>query len=836
MEKHIDFMDFRKIEKKWQTRWSKDKIFEVREDSKKKKYYNLEMYPYPSGKLHMGHVRNYVIGDTFARFKRMMGFNVLYPMGYDAFGLPAENAAIKSKIDPKEWTIKSIEAMRKQQNILGLSYDWGREIASFNTDYFKWNQWIFLKFLERGLAYKKKAPVNWCPSCNTVLANEQVSQGKCWRCHSEVELKELKQWFFKITEYADQLLEDFKELDWPENVKTMQENWIGKSEGVEEYWQVEGMDIKLATFTTWVHTTWGATFIIIAPEHPLIEELVKGTKYEKATKEFVKKVMHQKIEDRVNLEKEKDGFFTGRYAINHLTGWKMPIYIANFVIMEYGTGVVKGAPAHDQRDLEFARKYNIPVKLVIKPKDMDIDEENMKEAFTEEGVMINAGQFTGMDSQKARKAVGDYIVEQGNGKYVINYKLRDWLISRQRYWGTPIPVIYCGDCGIVSVPYEDLPVELPTDVEFTGKGNPLETSKKFVNIKCPKCKKNARRETDTMDTFVDSSWYFFRYCSPKYDKFPFDKKSVNYWMPVDQYIGGIEHAIMHLLYARFFTKALRDIGLHNFDEPFKKLLTQGMVLKDGFAMSKSRGNVVDPEEMINKFSVDSVRLFMLGLALPTKEFEWSDKGLDSYHKFLNKFIDQFERHNTKTNTRDKYILSKTHSVVENVEKDFEEFNFPNVIIKLKDVVDEIETYKNFIRKKVLKEVLELLVLLFSPIIPHVTEELWHKLGNKKFVSLEFWPKADKNKIDKNELELEQIFKKTQEDINHVIKLAGEKKNAYLYFVTDKELEYFKDVGDHLEKLFGFKKIGLYKVSDKKKYDPEGKALRAKYGKPAIYLE
>ncbi len=829
-------MDFKKIEKKWQTKWEKAKIFEANVNPKKKKFYNLEMYPYPSGKLHMGHVRNYVIGDAYARFKRMMGFNVLYPMGYDAFGLPAENAAIKSKIDPKEWTIKSIDAMKQQQKTLGLSYDWTREIASFNTNYFKWNQWIFLKFLEKGLAYKKKAPVNWCPSCNTVLANEQVSQGKCWRCHSDVELKELEQWFFKITEYADQLLEDFKELNWPENVKTMQENWIGKSEGVEEYWQVEGMDIKLATFTTWVHTTWGATFIIIAPEHPLIEELVKGTKYEKSTKEFVKMVMHQKIEDRVNLEKGKEGFFTGRYAINYLTGWKMPIYIANFVIMEYGTGVVKGAPAHDQRDLEFARKYNIPVKLVVKPKDRDIDEETMKEAFVEEGVMINAGQFTSMDSQKARKAIGDYIVGQGNGKYVTNYKLRDWLISRQRYWGTPIPVIYCGDCGIVPVPYEDLPVKLPTDVEFTGKGNPLETSKKFVNTKCPKCKKNVRRETDTMDTFVDSSWYFFRYCSPKYDKLPFDKKVVSYWMPVDQYIGGIEHAVMHLLYARFFTKALRDIGLHDFDEPFKKLLTQGMVLKDGFAMSKSRGNVVDPEEMINKFSVDSVRLFMLGLALPTKEFEWSDKGLDSYHKFLNKFIDQFERHNTKTNTRDRYILSKTHSVVESVERDFEEFNFPNVIIKLKDVVDEIETYKNFISKKVLKEVLELLILVFSPIIPHVTEELWHKLGNKKFVSLESWPKADKSKIDKNELELEQIFKKTQEDISHVIKLAGKNKNAYLYFVTDKELNYFKEALEYLRRMFTFKKIELYKVSDKNKYDPEGKSSKAKYGKPAIYLE
>ncbi|MBI4009618.1 MAG: leucine--tRNA ligase [Candidatus Aenigmarchaeota archaeon] len=829
-------MDFKKIEQKWQKKWEKAKIFEANVNPKKKKFYNLEMYPYPSGKLHMGHVRNYVIGDAYARFKRMMGFNVLYPMGYDAFGLPAENAAIKYKTRPEKWTIESIKAMKQQQKMLGLSYDWTREIASFNPNYFKWNQWIFLKFLERGLAYKKKAPVNWCPSCKTVLANEQVDKGQCWRCHSSVEMKELEQWFFKITEYADQLLEDMERLDWSENVKTMQRNWIGKSEGVEIFFPVEGMDVRIPTFTTRPDTIFSVTFLVLAPEHPLVERLIKGTKYHKEVQEFVLKAIGESTIDRLNEEKEKKGVFIGKYAVNPASKEKIPIWVANFAVMEYGTGAVM-CDAHDKRDFKFAKKYGLPLKVVIRPADkLDFDVDQLTEAYTENGTMINSNQFNGLKNVEALPKIAEWLVSNNNAKRITNYKLRDWLISRQRYWGTPIPVIYCNDCGIVPVPYEYLPVKLPTDVKFTGKGNPLETSKKFVATKCPKCKKNARRETDTMDTFVDSSWYFFRYCSPDYDELPFDKKIVSYWMPVDQYIGGIEHAIMHLLYARFFTKALRDIGLHEMDEPFNRLLTQGMVLKGGFAMSKSRGNVVDPEEMIKKFSADSVRLFMLGLALPAKEFEWSDKGLTSYHRTLNKFANQFKKHNPENNSRDKYILSRVHSAIGNIEKDFSEFNFPSVINELKEIVGEIETYRNSISERTLKEILGLLVLLFSPIIPHASEELWHELGNKKFVSLEYWPKADAKKIDKTAIELENIFKKTQEDLNHVLRLTGTKKNAYLYFVTDKEYEYFKEATNYLKNLFKFKKIELFKASDKNKYDPENKVSRAKYGKPAIYLE
>ncbi len=830
-------MDFKKIEQKWQKRWERGKIFEVKEYSKKKKFYNLEMYPYPSGKLHMGHVRNYVIGDAYARFKRMIGFNVLYPMGYDAFGLPAENAAIKFKTNPKEWTIRSIAAMKKQQKALGLSYDWTREIASFDPNYFKWNQWLFLKFFEQGLAYKKKAPVNWCPSCNTVLANEQVESGRCWRCNSLVGQKELEQWFFKITAYADQLLEDLKKLEnWPERVKVMQENWIGKSEGVEIFFPVKGMKITIPTFTTRPDTIFSVTFLVLAPEHPLVESLTKGTKYHKEVQEFANKAMTESTIDRLNEEKEKKGVFTGKYVINPASKEEIPIWVANFAVMEYGTGAVM-CDAHDKRDFKFAKKYGIPLKMVIRPADKpDFSIEQMADAYTEDGIMVNSGQFNGMTNTEALPEIAAWLVSNDNAKKITNYKLRDWLISRQRYWGTPIPIIYCKDCGIVPVLYEDLPVKLPTDVKFTGKGNPIETSKNFLKTKCPRCKKEARRETDTMDTFVDSSWYFFRYCRPDYDKSPFDKTAVSYWMPVDQYIGGIEHAILHLLYARFFTKALRDLGLHNIDEPFARLLTQGMILKGGFAMSKSRGNVIDPEEMMKKFSVDSVRLFILGIALPAKEFEWSDKGLSSFHRALKKFIRQFEKHNPKNNSRDKYISSRIYSTINNVLKYYEGFNFPSVINEFKDITNEIGAYKNFTSKKTMKEVLNLSVLLFSPIIPHIAEELWHKLGHKKFVSLEAWPKGDERRIDKNVLELENIFKKTQEDLNNVIKLAGKKENAYLYFVTDKEIDYFKDAINYMKNTFKFKKINMYKVSDKSKYDPENKASRAKYGKPAIFLE
>ncbi|MBI2650249.1 leucine--tRNA ligase [Candidatus Woesearchaeota archaeon] len=790
--------DFSEIAKKWQKKWEEKGIFKVKEDPKKRKFYCLEMYPYPSSTLHMGHLRNYSLGDALARYKRMQGFNVLYPMGYDAFGLPAENAAIKHGIDPEKWTFANMKTIRQQQKDMGFSYDWDREIASLYENYYKWNQWIFLKFYEKGLAYKKKAAVNWCESCSTSLANEQVIEGKCWRCHNDVTERFLEQWFFKITDYAEELLNDIEKLEhWPERVKTMQKNWIGKSHGVEEFWQIDGMDLRLATFTTWPHTTWGATFIIIAPEHPIIEKLVNGTKYEKGAKGFINEVKRQKLEDRANLEKVKEGFFTGRYAINHLTGWKMPIYIANFVIMEYGTGIVKGAPAHDQRDLEFARKYKLPVKIVVKPKDRELKVENMKEAFIEDGVMVNAGKFTGMGSVEAAEAIADYIVKQGNGRYVINYKLRDWLISRQRYWGTPIPIIYCNKCGVVPVPYQSLPVKLPKPekCKFTGQGNPLETCREFVETKCPKCHGKAKRETDTMDTFVDSSWYFLRYCSSKYDKEPFDKEAAEYWMPVDQYIGGIEHAILHLLYARFFTKALRDLGLATVDEPFARLLTQGMVIKDGAKMSKSLGNVVDPAEISEKYGPDTARLFILFAALPEKELDWNDKGVNGSFRFLNRLYnlvndnlqDISHKHidEHKLNDKDKYVLSKMHLTIKNVTEHIENFEFSLAIGKIMEFVDVLQKYREK-SKEVFGEAVKNLILMLLPFTPHLSEELWHLIKAEGFASLQKWPSYDENKIDKRSESVAMLVENTRKDIIEILKLAKiEKPKKVALFVAER---------------------------------------------------
>ena len=625
-------MDLNKIARKWQKLWEDKRVFKVKESAGKNKYYVLEMFPYPTGYLHMGHVRNYSIGDAFARYKRMCGFNVLYPMGYDAFGLPAENAAIKQNADPKEWTKRNIDGQKNQQKMLGLSYDWDREIVTCDEKYYKWNQWIFLKFFEKGLAYKKKAFVNWCPRCETVLANEQVHDGKCWRCSSEVEQKELEQWFFRITKYADELLEDLKKLEhWPKRVKAMQENWIGRSYGVTLVFDVVDEDGKkidtIETFTTRVDTVYGITYLVLAAEHPKVIEWTKGTKYEKAVKEFIAKVKKQSIIERTAEGKEKNGVFIGKYFINPFTGEKCPLWVADYVLYEYGTGAVMAVPAHDQRDFEFAKKYNLPIKVVITPSAWELNAEKMTRAYVEDGIMVNSGEFNGMSNRDAMEDIADFAEKKGFGRRTVNYKLKDWLISRQRYWGTPIPVVYCSKCGIVPVDESELPVLLPGDVKFSGSGNPLETSESFKKCKCPKCGGSANRETDTMDTFVDSSWYFMRYCSPNYEELPFDKESVNYWMPVDQYIGGIEHACMHLIYARFFTKALRDLGLISFDEPFMRLLTQGMVTKDGAKMSKSLGNVVDPTNIIEKYGPDTARLFILFAASPEKELEWSDQGV-----------------------------------------------------------------------------------------------------------------------------------------------------------------------------------------------------------------
>src|SRR3989338_7447499 len=560
--------DFNEIARKWQKKWEEKQIFKVKEDKTKRKFYCLEMYPYPSERLHMGHLRNYSIGDALARYKRMQGFNVLYPMGYDAFGLPAENAAIKHGIDPEQWTFANMNTIRQQQKSMGFSYDWDREIASLYENYYKWNQWIFLKFYEKGLAYKKKAAVNWCPSCNTVLANEQVIGGKCWRCQNDVTETFLEQWFFKITDYAEELLNDIEKLEhWPERVKTMQKNWIGKSYGVEIFFKLKNENKILPTFTTRPDTIHSVTFIVVAPEHPLVLELVKNTKHEKEALETIKKIKQQTREERTTAGgKNKIGCFLGKYSINPSNNEEIPIYLANFVLMDYGTGIVM-ADAHDQRDFEFAKKYNIPLKFVISENGKYVDAVKAQQAFTENGILFDSGQFSGMKNMDAIEPISKWMEENNHGKRTVNFKLRDWLISRQRYWGTPIPIIYCNKCGIAPVPYNELPVRLPKPekCKFTGQGNPLETCKEFIETKCPKCNEKAKRETDTMDTFVDSSWYFLRYCSPKYGESPFDKEKAEYWMPVDQYIGGIEHAILHLLYARFFTKALRDLGLATVD-------------------------------------------------------------------------------------------------------------------------------------------------------------------------------------------------------------------------------------------------------------------------------
>ncbi len=799
--------DFNEIAKKWQRKWEEREIFKVKEDSKKKKFYCLEMFPYPSNRLHMGHLRNYSIGDALARYKRMNGFNVLYPMGYDAFGLPAENAAIQHGVAPDKWTLSNVETIRQQQKDMGFSYDWSREVITCKEDYYKWNQWIFLKFYEKGLAYKKKAAVNWCPSCNTVLANEQVEEGKCWRCHNEVTETFLEQWFFRITDYAEELLNDIEKLEhWPERVKTMQKNWIGKSYGVEEYWKVDKMDLKLATFTTWPHTTYGATFMVIAPEHPIIEKLVKGTDYEKGAKEFISEVLREKKTDRKIVEKEKKGFFIGRYVINHLTGWKMPLYIANFAIMDYGTGIVKCCPTHDQRDFEFAKKYNLPLKLVINPKGMDINVEEMEEPYVGEGVMVNADTFTGMDTVEAIKAISDYIVKQKNGRYVTNFKIRDWLISRQRYWGTPIPMVNCEKCGLVPIPYESLPVKLPPagKCSFTGKGNPLETCDEFVHIKCPKCKGKAKRDTDTMDTFVDSSWYFLRYCSPKHEKSPFDKEAAEYWMPVDQYIGGIEHAILHLLYARIFTKALRDLGMATVDEPFARLLTQGMVIKDGAKMSKSIGNVVDPADISNKYGPDTARLFILFAALPEKELDWSDKGVNGSFRFLNKVYnlindnleDISSKHcdEHKLNDKDKYVLSKMHLTIKNVTEHIEKFEFSLAIGKIMEYVDVLQKYKER-NKEAFGLAVKNLALLMLPFTPHSSEELWHLMKGDGFASLHEWPSYDENKIDKRAEAIEEFAVQTRKDIIEILRLTKTERPRKITLFAAEKWKY-----DFMEKL------------------------------------
>lgn len=730
------FYDFKKIEDKWQKSWDKKMAFSASSCAEKKKYYILEMFPYPSGKIHMGHVRNYTIGDVAARFKMLQGYNVMHPMGFDAFGQPAENAAIKNKTKPQAWTHKCIQEMEVELKKMGFSYDWDRDISTCESDYYKWNQWIFLKMFERGLAYRKASGVNWCPSCLTTLANEEVVEGGCWRCHTKVEQKDLEQWYLKITEYKEKLLEDLKELkNWPERVLAMQANWIGKSQGVEIYFKLQDSDEVIPVFTTRPDTIFGATYIVLAPEHQIVKELIRGRPQEKDALEFINKVAKESKVTRLASDLKKEGIFTGAFAINPVNNKVVPIWIADYVLMEYGTGAIMAVPTHDQRDFLFAKEHGLPMKIVIQPvgrQQLTID--TMIEAYEDDGLQADSGEFNGIPNQEAKEKIAEWMEKKGFGKIKTNWRLRDWLISRQRYWGTPIPIIYCPKCGVIPVPYEDLPVELPKDAPFTGEGgSPLGKVKKFVEAKCPKCGIKARRETDTMATFFDSSWYFLRFCSPRSKQAPFDKKEAAYWMPVDQYIGGIEHAILHLLYSRFFTKFFQDLKIIDFSEPFNKLLTQGMVLKDGEVMSKSKGNIVDPDSMIKKYGADSLRLFILFAAPPETELEWDDRGLDGAYKFLNRV---WRIHENLRSEVDQEVLKSLHKTIKKVTADFSEFKFNTAIASLMELTNVIYQLGAD------KEVFSKLVIMLSPIAPHFAEELWLSLGNKESIFKAEWPAYD----------------------------------------------------------------------------------------------
>jgi len=828
-------INFQSVEKKWRQAWEDKKIFCVSEKSKKKKFYNLEMFPYPSGEgIHMGHTRNYSIGDCIARFKRLQGFNVLYPMGFDAFGLPAENAAIKHGLNPEEWTLKSIENIKRQMRAMGWSYDWTRTLATCLPEYYRWNQWIFLQMFKRGLAYKKKSPVNFCPSCKTVLANEQVIDGKCWRCKNQIEIRDLEQWFFKITDYAEELLKDIEKLEgWPERVRQMQRNWIGKSEGTMAKFKLKNSEEYLDVFTTRIDTLFSVTFLVMAPEHPKAVQFVANTKLEKPAKEFIKRVVINEKHLRSAEDTSKEGFFTGKYAINPATGDEIPIYLANFVLMDYGTGIVM-ANAHDKRDVEFAKKYNIKLKTVL--KHMDGSKLGPGEVYEGFGMLENSGEFNGMASEQAIPKIQAWLEKRKQGKKVTNYKLRDWLISRQRYWGTPIPIIYCGKCGTVPVPEKGLPVKLlaARKARFTGQGNPLDVPE-FYKTRCPKCKSEARRETDTMDTFVDSSWYFLRYCSPKFSKAPFDKKAVKYWMPVNQYIGGIEHAILHLLYSRFFTKVLRDLKMLDFDEPFPKLLAQGMVLKGGEAMSKSKGNVVDPLELASKYSVDTVRVYILITSAPESEIEWDERGVEGAHKIINRFYILSENHKPAGNSKDKLVLSKLQKLIKTITENIESYRLNFALIDFSRFVDYLSDNKEQTSKKTFSGCLKTLCVLFNPFAPFVAEEVWHGLGEKTFVSLAKWPRADEKLINKEAEAVEQLFEKTISDVRQIMKITNKTPKKIFLYAIPKEISTYNSISPDLQKEFSAE-VKVFAVNDKNKHDPEGKASKTKPGKPGIYLE
>ncbi len=751
-----DRYDFKTIETKWQKQWETDKTYKVCEDPEKEKYYVLEMFPYPSGRIHMGHVRNYSIGDVIARYKRMQGYNVIHPMGWDAFGLPAENAALKRGIHPAKWTYENIDYMRTQLKAMGLSYDWDRELATCDPDYYRWEQLIFLKMLEKKLAYRKETTVNWCESCQTVLAREQVIEGLCWRCDEAVIPKVMNGWFFKITDYADELLADLDKLSgWPEKVVTMQRNWIGRSEGLACDFQIVDHDEKITIFTTRPDTIFGVTFMSLAVEHPLVDSLISGQEQEETVRTFIADTILEKQQAELNDDLEKNGAFTGRYCINPFNGERIPIYVANFVLMEYGTGAVMAVPAHDQRDFEFAKKFNISIRPVVQPVDSKLYADSMDEAWEGPGVLADSGKYNGIASDSAKSKIIEDAEKQKIGLKHVTYRLRDWGISRQRYWGTPIPIIYCDKCGVQSVPDSDLPVQLPGTESSGGSHAPLHQQADFIATTCPSCGKAARRETDTMDTFVESSWYFARYTCPDDTNSPLDKNATKYWLGVDQYIGGVEHAILHLLYSRFFTKILRDLGYLTVDEPFKNLLTQGMVIKDGAKMSKSKGNVVDPNDLINEYGADTVRLFSLFAAPPERDLEWNAQGVDGASRFLNRVNRLIEANMTcftddsaidleNLSPADRELHRKTHQTIRRVTDAIENnFHFNTAISGVMELVNQISSQvsetKSMVSPRILREALETTLLLLFPMVPHFCEEVWEISGHSKTLDASSWP-------------------------------------------------------------------------------------------------
>ena len=760
--------NFQTVERKWQNIWEKENTYRVPNRSEKPNYYVLEMFPYPSGALHMGHIRNYAIGDVVARLKTMSGYNVLHPMGWDAFGLPAENAAIQRGIHPVEWTRENIANMRSQQKRLGLSYDWEREVTTSDPEYYRWTQWMFLLMYNRGLAYKKLAPVNWCPTCQTVLANEQVSEGGCWRCGTPAVEKDLEQWFFRTTDYADRLLKDLDLLDgWPERVRTMQEHWIGKSEGTDVTFPLPGYENGITVFTTRADTLYGVTFMTLAPEHPLVTKLAQASPRKREIMAFVDKCRQESKIERAAADMEKEGMFLDSYCLNPLNGERIPIWVANYVLMDYGTGAVMGVPAHDQRDFEFARKYGLAIRVVITPPGTELQADDMTGAYVEPGILINSGPYNGLTNLEGLKRINAHLKDQGFGVPSVTYRLKDWLVSRQRYWGAPIPIIYCSHCGTVPVPETDLPVLLPEHIDFDPSlMSPLAHVAEFINTTCPKCSRPAQRETDTMDTFICSSWYYFRYSDPKNDRLPFSKEAAAAWLPVDQYIGGVEHAVMHLLYSRFFTKVLYDAGWVQKVEPFTNLLTQGMVIKDGHKMSKSKGNIVDPEEIIAKYGADTARLFILFASPPDKDLEWSDQGVEGSWRFLNrvwrlvKGLDVFgaiDDAHDQLSRADRDLRHKIHRTIKKVSEDVEDrFSLNTAIAAIMELVNEIYRYKDNVpspdqNKALLKNALENVLLLLAPFAPHITAELWQQTGHTENIHDCAWPKWDETALEVEEL-------------------------------------------------------------------------------------